>query len=883
LPASASIRDVETFREKAAQRMAAPVRYRAIRQKPSEGALSGYHDDVGMRNPTILFILTSALAQECRFVPLSPAQPPLKIEEGERATESQTFQSAVFAVSPDNVPYFFDTASRIRRIEADGRLRTLAGTGVRAETLAPGPALDTPLTNVTQLAVSPNGVVHFVAVGRVFKIAAGQIEAAAGSGKPGFNGEAGAATVVNLGAIVNIAFAADGALLILDGFNRLRQAFGDGTVRTIAGSARVAAAAGRTGDDGPATEAALSSPRQVIPLRDGSIWLRDLAGRHIRRITPDGIIRTVNSNFDAGISILLLADGTPAASTANRVFPLRADGNFETGAAPYPPFTGTPRAVGTNGDLYFEGSTRPDQRNPLVRISNRSGTVLAGAPVPAIVDGQAAPFGAYLARNNSLLYAANFQDKSGILEVRAGQAPRFVVGGGSDIGDADGKTATELTIFGIVTFSLDPAGRIVLADVNRRRILVVRTDGRTTELKTADGQPVIFAPLGTFSTLQRITTDEQSNIYWSSAAATPTDGVLTVEISVWNRASQTISRIQVPGLNSMGRLEDGTAVAIAGNGTNFRSAWRLTPAGLGELRAGLRFLPMTSVAPPYFVAAGRLFRGEPGRIEWLETTLTPDFVTTSGGAVFVHFTDGGFYRFEGPDACRWTPQPKINALVNAAAYNFPDTVSPRGLITLFGTGLGPAEGQGLVLDGSLRAGGQPAPYPAMVLGNFSGTNPQSALTGTTLPVIFSNDRQVTVATPINVPAANSYMLYYTWQGLQLFYPATINVIAATPGVFAGVRNGNVVTLYATGLGALTGTLALGELVPFEPPLPAANAVTARIAGLDAPVEFAGGAPGLIGGVYQVNVRIPEALGPGDHPVVLTVADQSSTPYELAIR
>ena len=783
-----------------------------------------------MRSLLFLSLLASVLAQECRFVSLSPAQPPLKVEEGERATESQTFLTVISAVGPDNVPYIFDAVSRIRRIDADGRIRTIAGTGVRADAMGPGAALETALAAVSQIAVAPDGVVHFVAVGRVFKVVGGRIEVAAGSGRPGFNGEAGMAAEVNLGGIVNIAFTRDGALVILDGFNRLRQLMGDGTVRTIAGSTRVAAAAGRTGDDGPAVEAALSSPRQVIPLRDGSLWLRDLSGRHIRRITPDGVIRTVNSNFDTSISILLLADGTPAASTANRVFPLRADGNIETGTAPYPPFTGTPRAVGPSGDLYYEGSTRPDQRTPLVRLSNRGTAVVGGAPVAATVDGQAPPFGAYLARNGSFLYATNLEGKSGIVEVRPGQGAKFIVGGGSDIGAADGKSATDLSVFGIVTFAVDAAGRIVVADVNRRRILVVGVDGKVAELKTADGQPVLFAPLGTFSTLQRITTDEAGNIYWGSAAATPTGGVLTVELSVWNRATQTVSQISVPGLNSMGRLEDGTAVAIAGNGTNFRSAWRLTPAGLGEVRAGLRFLPMTSVAPPYFVAASRLFRGEPGRIEWLETTLTPDYVTSGGGSVFVHFTDGGFYRFEGADRCKWTPQPRINAVVSAASYDYADTVSPRGLVTLFGTGLGPVEGQGLVLDGSLRAGGQPAPYPALTLGNFSGTIPQSALTGTTLPVVYSNDQQVTVATPITAPAGNSYQLYYAWQGLQLFYGSTVRVLAATPGVFGAVQDGSRLAVYATGLGVLTGTLALGDFVPASPLLPVTGVVTATVGG-----------------------------------------------------
>ena len=836
-----------------------------------------------MRPLVLFFCISAGFAQECRFVPLSPAQPPFKIEEGERATESQTFQTSVFAVSPDGLAHLFDTASRIRRIDANGRIRTLAGTGLRAETMGPGPALETPLANVTQLAVSPSGVVYFVAVGRVFRIVAGRIEAVAGSGRPGFNGEAGLATEVNLGGIVNIAFTGDGTLVIVDGFNRLRQLLGDGALRTIAGSTRIAAATGLTGDNGPATEAALSNPRQVIPLRDGSLWLRDLGGRHIRRLTPDGIIRTVNTNFDTTINILVLAEGTPAAATANRVFPIRPDGNFETGMAPYPPFTGTPRAVGSNGDLFFEGSARPEQRNPLVKLANRVQTVVAGAPVAATVDGQAPPFGLYLERNSALLYSASIEGKSGIVEARAGQAAKFIVGGGTDIGDADGKTATSLSIFGLVTFSIDTAGRIVVVDVNRRRILVVGTDGKVTELKTADGQPVIYAPLGSFNTLQRVTTDELGNIYWNSAAATPAGGVLTVEVSVWTRATQTVSQVVIPGLNSMNRLQDGTAVAIVGNAINFRSAFRLSLNGVGDIRSGLRFLPMASVAPPYFVAAGRLFRGEPGQIEWLETVLTPDYVTSGGGGVFVHFTDGGFYRFEGAEACKWTSQPRVNALVNAASYEHVDTISPRSLVTLFGTGLGPAEGQGLILDGALRAGGQPAPYPALMLGNFSGTIPQSALTGTTLPVVYSNDQQVTVATPVTAPAANQFLLYFTWQGLQLIHPVTMRVQTATPGVFVGIQDGSRVALYATGLGTLTGTLGIGEFAPNETLLPTTNAVSVTMGGQDAVVDFAGGAPGLLGGVYQVNVQVPEGLTAGRYPVVVTVAGESSKAYEMTLR
>ena len=845
------------------------------------------------------------VGQECRVTPLSPAQPPFKVEEGERATESQTFQTSVFALSPTNQVHFYDTVNRVRRMESNGRLTTVAGNGGRADGLSSGPALTVALPPVSQLLFSPAGVLHFVAVGKVWRIAGTAIEAVAGTGLPGFNGEEGAPTAVNLGGIVNAAFAPSGELLVVDGYARVRRLDADGILRTIAGGARAAAAVGLTGDNGPATAAALSSPRQVVALRDGTIWIRDLTGRHLRAIAADGVIRTLQTSFDTNVSIFLTADGRPMAVTANRVYPISSSGALETGQAPYPAFTGTPRGIGADGALYFEGGARPEQRNPLVRL-DKSQTVIAGAPVAATVDGQAPPFGVW--RNGSLLYAAQQGGKSGILEARPGQSPRFAVGGGDDVGDAEGKNATNLTIFGVTTFSADGAGRIVIADVYRQRILVVETDGKVSVLKGADGQAIRYAPIGSLSTLQRIAADQAGNIYWYVQGSTPIGGVFTADISVWTRAGKAVNTFTAAGISAIGRLEDGALVALAGNNANFRSAYRVTPAGLGDALPGLRMLPLQSVThwegQPYFIAAARLFRGEAGRIQMLNlpllpsgTTFTPDFVLASAESVIVHLTDGGFYRFEDVAACSWTAQPAVAAITNAASFGNANTISPRQLITLFGTGLGPLNGQGLVLDGLLRAGSQPAPYPALVLGNFSGTIPLATLTGTTLPVVYSNDQQVTVQGVTAIPAGGESLLYFSWQGLTLIHPVRVQVVAATPGLFDvalnddGARNsatepvarGGVLQLYATGLGAIDTNPALGDFFSLTGITGTVNEVTATVGGMAAEVLFAGGAPGQIGGLYQVNVRVPLEAAAGMIPLMLEVAGQSSNVLTVSVR
>ena len=56
----------------------------------------------------------------------------------------------------------------------------------------------------------------------------------------------------------------------------------------------------------------------------------------------------------------------------------------------------------------------------------------------------------------------------------------------------------------------------------------------------------------------------------------------------------------------------------------------------------------------------------------------------------------------------------------------------------------------------------------------------------------------------------------------------------------------------------------GELVPLTPPFPQFVApVSVKIGGLDAQVLYKGAAPGLIHGVGQINVLIPQGVAPGD--------------------
>ena len=97
---------------------------------------------------------------------------------------------------------------------------------------------------------------------------------------------------------------------------------------------------------------------------------------------------------------------------------------------------------------------------------------------------------------------------------------------------------------------------------------------------------------------------------------------------------------------------------------------------------------------------------------------------------------------------------------------------------------------------------------------------------------------------------------------------------------APAAKGSVITLYATGAGAMTpvpvdGSVTAGTLA--LPVLP----VTAQIDGQDAQVQYAGAAPGIVAGVIQVNLYVPAGARSGSaDSIVLNIGgpDQSERRY-----
>jgi sugar lactone lactonase YvrE len=218
------------------------------------------------------------------------AQPP---SDAARATDVNSIFDNVVIDAQDR-PLFTEGGSRIWRLEADGTLTRIAGTGVRGLTPDGAPALSAAVIPLN-LAVAPNGDLYFGerSARRVRRIdaATGLLSTAAGIG-PGAIGETGTAAVAAVfGDIGNIGLDATGNILAVEarGSLRIRRIDAGGRITTLAGIG-VEAISGFYAEGMAAVDAGMS-PVSVAANAGGDVIFTDFCA--LRRIGTDGVVRTI--------------------------------------------------------------------------------------------------------------------------------------------------------------------------------------------------------------------------------------------------------------------------------------------------------------------------------------------------------------------------------------------------------------------------------------------------------------------------------------------------------------------------------------------------------------------------------------------------------------
>lgn len=176
---------------------------------------------------------------------------------------------------------------------------------------------------------------------------------------------------------------------------------------------------------------------------------------------------------------------------------------------------------------------------------------------------------------------------------------------------------------------------------------------------------------------------------------------------------------------------------------------------------------------------------------------------------------------------------------------------------------------------------------------------QVSIGGRPAPIISVSPQQINVQVPVETqPGAREITASFDGKASTAF---RAQVSAAAPSIFIweggaiAVKNvdfslitpdnparaGDVILIYATGLGATNPGIDTGKLVSY-PPASNTAAVRVTIGGRDADVIYSLASPGFVG-LYQVAVRVPTGLAPGNAAVVLSMDGAAPSGSAIAVR
>ncbi|MDQ2853707.1 MAG: hypothetical protein M3R32_02490 [Chloroflexota bacterium] len=235
--------------------------------------------------------------------------------DGGPATAAQLNEPHDVAVDQDGNLYIADLFNyRIRRVDLQGIITTVAGTGERGFSGDGGPATAAQLFNTARPGLNWPGGMAFDAEGNLYvadggairKIdVSGTITTVAGTGVPGFSGDDGPATDATIDAW-DVAVDSDGNLFLSEWHNEvIRQVNRAGVITTVAGGGN-----GLFGAEGvPAISIPLQDPWGIAVDANGNLFIAEHHARLIRRVTSDGMITTVARGLSDPIGVFVDAAG----------------------------------------------------------------------------------------------------------------------------------------------------------------------------------------------------------------------------------------------------------------------------------------------------------------------------------------------------------------------------------------------------------------------------------------------------------------------------------------------------------------------------------------------------------------------------------------------
>ena len=218
--------------------------------------------------------------------------------DGRQATASPLVRPLALAIGRAGEIYIAE-GNRIREVKKDGRITTFAGTGTAGSSGDGAPAAQAQLNTPQGLAVDSLGNVYIADTlnHRVRRVDAdGTITTVAGTGEAGYAGDGRPGREARLNLPTGLAIGFSDAVFIADtGNNVIRQLGQDGAIRTVAGAGE----AGYRGE-GPALSALLHSPGGLAFDSEGNLYIADTLNQRVRRMDVNGQIATVAGSGSSG-------------------------------------------------------------------------------------------------------------------------------------------------------------------------------------------------------------------------------------------------------------------------------------------------------------------------------------------------------------------------------------------------------------------------------------------------------------------------------------------------------------------------------------------------------------------------------------------------------
>jgi uncharacterized protein (TIGR03437 family) len=838
--------------------------------------------------------------------------------DGGPALGAELYKPSDLAYAPDGSLYFVASGNRVvRRVRPDGVIERVAGTGTFGDSGDGGPALNSTFGRLHRIALGGDGsvFVYDQTALRIRRIRPdGVIEAFAGDGTLKFTGDGGPATAAAIGSVGQMDVGPDDSLYFAAPIHqRVRRVTPEGKIETVAGSGPAGFLnAASEGDGGPAKAAKLAFPVGVAVDSEGRLYIGEESSGKVRLVDETGTIQTLrNDIYPGGRMLVELGPGGELYFSIDRVYRVTEGGAFEQTPA-FPPFeplaggrvvyatpleirildaagTSTVAAgIGRGGDygagqlareaallspvamtlgpdrsvFVSEGSVRWIRKiDPGGRISHLAGS--GEAPVIGASLVAASPNGDVYFLEGRTLYAIG----------SGGQVRRISSPFGTCNFGCDGQHVSQAAFVGVSDMEFASDGTLYFAESSGSLLVrFVAPDGivgslpRNPEQASNAWRPVALA----------VDRKNRVVIGYESMSGTPP------ELWRWS-AESGYERVHGP----IGFLPRFRSLAVGSDGTiymteiGFNDVLALTPKGDLITIAGHRgFESLLPIDGPSDGPA------KEARF-WLPTELDVD---ADGALYILDSLNDRIRRIPDVDRCDRTPQPWIaeGGVLNAASYQR-NALANGTIVSIFGAGLGSDR---LVTAGEVFQGHFPTELGGV----------RVLIGGVPAPLIFVSAGQLSAVVPyaIDVGLGASVEVEY---GGAVSRASGGEVALTAPGIFTAdgsgagqatalnqdfsinsaanpAAAGSVVVLYGTGAGQMTPTPDDGAVIGRDLPRPVLP-VSATVNGQYADILYAGGAPGLVAGVLQVNLRLPTGIS-GVAQIVLTIGAQSSRPVTVSV-